>query len=63
MTGQFLISELRRDSYLEGLSITTSKSTRDGLLLTVLVITGVSSWQIIGEEFFFYLVQFQLNRA
>ena len=52
ITGQFLIFELRGDSCLEGLSITTSKSTRDGLLLTVLVLTGVSSSQIIGEEFF-----------
>ena len=47
-----LILELRGDSSLEGLSNTTSKSTRDGLLLTVLVLTGVLSSQIIGEEFF-----------
>ena len=40
---------------MEGLSITISKSTRDGLLLTVLVLTGVSISRIIGEEFFLLL--------
>ena len=54
ITGQFLVFELQGDSCLEGLSITKSKSTRDGLLLTVLV-TGVSSSRIIGEEFFLLL--------
>ena len=46
ITGQFLVFELRGDSCLEGLSIATSKTTRDGLLekpSTVLVLTGVSS--------------------
>ena len=52
ITGQFSIFKLQGDSCLEGLSITTSKSKRDGLLLTILVLTGVSSSQIIGEEFF-----------
>ena len=55
VTGQFLVFELRRDSYLESLSITTSKSTRGGLLLTVLVLTGVSSSRIIGEALFLLL--------
>ena len=52
ITWQFLIFALWGDSCLEGLSITTSKSTRDGLLLTALVLTGVSSSRIIGQEFF-----------
>ena len=52
ITVQFSVFELQGDSCLEGLSITTSKPKRDGLLLTILVLTGVSSAQIIGEEFF-----------
>ena len=64
ITGPFLIFELREDSYLEDLSITTSKSTRDGLLLLKIVaLTGVSCLQIIGDKFFLLFVQFQLNRA
>ena len=55
ITGQFLVFELQGDFCLEGLSITTSKPTRDGLTLTVLVRTGASSSQIIGEEFFLFL--------
>ena len=55
VTGQFLVFELRRDSCLESLSITTSKSTRGGLLLTVLVLTSVSSSRIIGEALFLLL--------
>ena len=52
ITWQFLIFALQGESCLEGLSITTSKSTRDCLLLTALVLTGVSSSRIIGAEFF-----------
>ena len=40
ITGQFLLFELWGDLCLEGLSITTSKSTRDGLLLTVFELWG-----------------------
>ena len=40
---------------MEGLSFTTAKSTRDGLLLTVLGLTGVSNSRIIGEDFFLLL--------
>ena len=50
--GEFLVFEVRGDSCLEGLSIATSKSTQDSLLLTVLVLTSVSRSWIIGEESF-----------
>ena len=65
ITGQFLIFELRGDSCLEGLSIATSKSIRDSLLLMVLVLTGVSIIvrQLLERNVFFYLVQFQLKQA
>ena len=49
ITGQFLVF------CLEGLAIKISKSTRDDLLLTFLVLTDVSISQIIGEEFFLLL--------
>ena len=52
---QFLVFELRGNSSLDGLSIKTSKSTRDGLLLMVLGLTGVSNSRIIGEDFFLLL--------
>ena len=58
ITGQFLVFELRRESCLEGLSITTSKSRSDGLLekpstaLLLILLTGVISLRIIREEFF-----------
>ena len=58
ITGQFLVSELRGDSCLEGLSITTSKSKPDGLLekpSTVLLLRGISCSRIIGEDFFLFL--------
>ena len=58
ITGQFLVFELQGDPRLEGLSIATSKSTPDGLLekpSTVLLLTGVLSSRIIGEEFFLLL--------
>ena len=55
ITGQFLVFELWGDPCLEGLSIVTSISTRDCLLLTVLVLAGVSSSLISGEEFFLLL--------
>ena len=60
---QFLVFELREYSCLEDLSITTSKSPRDGLLLTVLVLTGVSNLRIIGKKFFLLLnsVSIELN--
>ena len=54
-TRQFLVFELRGDSCLEGLSITTSKSTLNGLFekpSTASLLSGVSSSRIIGEEFF-----------
>ena len=54
----FLVFELRGDFYLEGLSITTSKSTPNGLLekpSTALLLIDVSSSQIIGEDFFILL--------
>ena len=63
MAGQFLVFELRGDSCLEGLSITTSKSTRDGLLLMVLVLIVVSSSRIIGEEFFILLNSVLVERS
>ena len=56
--GQFLVFELQGGSCLDGLSITTSKSTPDGLLeksSTALLLTGVLSSRIIGEEFFLLL--------
>ena len=55
ITGQFLnlVFELRGDYCLEDLSVTASRSARYGLLLMVLVLTGVSSSRIIGEEFKF----------
>ena len=61
ITGQFLVFELREDSCLKGLSITTSKSTSDGLLekpstaLLLILLTGVLSLRIIREEFFLLL--------
>ena len=57
-TGQFLVFELQGDSCLGSLSITTSKSTTDGLLekpSTASLLTGVSSSRIIGEELFLLL--------
>ena len=68
ITGQFLVFELGGDSCLEGLSITTTKSTPDSFLekpSTTLLLTGVLSSQIIGEEFVLLLnsvsVEMSLN--
>ena len=52
---QFLVFDLRGGSRLEVLSITTSKSTPDGLLekhSKALLLTGVLSSQNNEEEFF-----------
>ena len=40
---------------MEDLSVAASKSARDGLLLKISVIAGVSSLQNIREEFFLLL--------
>ena len=64
--GQFFVFELQGDFCLEGLSITTSKSTPDGLLeklSTASLLTGVPSSRIFREEFFLLLIRFQLNWA
>ena len=57
-TGQFLVFELREDSCLEGLSITTSKSTPDSLhekLSTSLLLIQVHQVrELLQRNFFFY---------
>ena len=67
ITLQFLVFELQGDSCLEDLSIAASKSTREGLLLPILVLAGVSSLQNIREKFFLLLnsvsVKLSLNGA
>ena len=57
ITGQFLVFELRGDFCLEGLSITTPKSTPDGLLekpSMALLLKMYQVRELMESNFFFY---------